>query len=116
MALLQHDQPYLHFEKNPECWSFEKQDEELKQEVIDEQGFDPETMSLSQTQIDNTANCPKCFRMQARDGSRCNLLLCHMCCIYFCFNCGKLIGTLGKGFEAAKLHYESAFCHFRPLS
>lgn len=49
MALLQRDQPYKHFESNPECWNDfgEGQDEELKQEVIDAQGYDPDKMTLS---------------------------------------------------------------------
>ena len=116
--ILQPDKPYLHFENNPDCWAVNQaQDEELKQEVIDAQeGLDPTKLQLSMTIIENTANCPTCMGMITRGKQRVNLLDCDRCKIYFCFNCGKKIGTFQEGTEAAKAHYASAFCHFKPLN
>ena len=68
--------------------------------------------------IENAANCPKCLRFVNRQlDTKINCLECHICNLFFCFNCGKQIGVVTKapdrGWEEAVKHYELAFCHFK---
>lgn len=115
-AILPWPNPYDHFNDNPACWTFGNEvQEELKQEVLD-QHVDPEQAALAIMNVSNTANCPKCSSFIVRPPSKINLLKCDTCQIYFCFNCGRGLGKLIDGEEAAKKHFEIAFCFYRPLS
>ena len=52
--------PYDHFTNNAGCWSFETQQEELKEEEIKGSVSDKD-YAMSMINIENTANCPKCM-------------------------------------------------------
>ena len=106
--------PYDHFKDNPSCWRFQTQPEKLAQiEIL--QAVSLEDTMMRQLHADSAANCPKCMAYVLRSPSRVNLLTCDICRLFFCFNCGKKIGDISAGEEAAKLHFEIAFCHYKPL-